>query len=74
MKDKENKNSLDSYVKYSGLVVQMGVIIGLGSYIGIKLDEKYKLERPWFALTLSLFSVLLALYVGLKDFFKKSDQ
>ena len=62
---------LSSYTRYSGMVFQMGVIIFAGVFGGMKLDEKVKWEFPLFTLILSLFSVVAALYVVLKDFLKK---
>ncbi len=65
-KPKTNKQ-LSAYAKYSGMVVQMAVIIGAGTYGGILLDEKYKKEFPLFTLILSLLSVFISLYVVIKQ-------
>lgn len=59
---------LNAYAKYSGLGVQMAVIIGGGSYGGFKLDEYYKNTTPIFTIILSLGSIALAMYIILKDF------
>lgn len=62
--------SLNNYVKYSNMSVQMAIIIGGGTYLGIKLDQKWNLTFPWMTLTLSLFSIFVAIYLMIKDFIK----
>jgi hypothetical protein len=49
----------------------MAVIILAGTWGGIKLDEKLKLSFPVFTVVLSFLSVLLAMYVMLKEFIGK---
>jgi F0F1-type ATP synthase assembly protein I len=36
-------------------------IIAIGTFIGVKLDERYPNESSWFTLGLSLFSVIGAI-------------
>ncbi len=59
------------YMKYSGMAIQMGVIILLGVWAGTKLDERFRTSTPWFTVAMSLFSIFAALYIALKDLFKK---
>lgn len=62
---------LNDYAKYSGLAVQMAVIIGGGCYGGVKLDEHFgNKETPVYTIILSLVSIVLAMYIVLKDFIK----
>lgn len=56
------KNSLNSYAKYSGLVIQMVAIIAIGTFIGVKLDDKYPNENNLFTLILTLLSVIISIY------------
>jgi len=49
--------------------MQMLVIIGLGTWGGIKLDEITELS-PLFTVLLSLASVAIAIYHAIKDFIK----
>jgi len=72
-KDTENyKNSgLSNYAKYSGLAFQMGAIIGVAVWGGIKLDELAGTNNRVFTIILSLLGVFAALYLILKDFIKK---
>ena len=65
--EKENSNGLSKYARFSGLGVQMGLIIGGFTWLGTYLDEKYKTETPWWTLGLSLFGVSTSLYLMIKE-------
>ena len=69
---KPKKQPLTDYGKYAGMALQMGVIIALGVWGGIKLDEKFPLTKfPLFTITLSLLSVFGSIYFVIKDLLKK---
>jgi F0F1-type ATP synthase assembly protein I len=63
-------NGIKAYVKYSSIAMQMGVIIFLGVFGGMKIDQWLNLQFPVFLLILSLSGVALAIYVAIKDFIK----
>tara|TARA_Y100000766_G_C18377941_1_gene352088 strand:- start:241 stop:435 length:195 start_codon:yes stop_codon:yes gene_type:complete len=63
----ENRNKV---LLYSNLAIQMGLIIGIGTYFGNYLDECYKNQTPWWTLILSLSAVFLAFYQVIKTFNK----
>jgi hypothetical protein len=58
-------------MRYSGMATQMGITIGLGVWGGMKLDEKFSDGGKGFTLTLSLVSVIVAMYMVIKDLIKK---
>lgn len=61
-----------NYGKYSAMGLQMATIIGLGTYVGIKIDEFLELGKaPVFTIIFSLFSVVLAIYFVVRDLLKK---
>jgi F0F1-type ATP synthase assembly protein I len=62
----KNRQSYNSYLKYSNIALQMGAIIGLGVWGGIQLDRYFELVTPVFTLVLSLLSVFVALYIIIK--------
>jgi F0F1-type ATP synthase assembly protein I len=64
----KKEKSLSDYARYSNLAVQMLVIILAGVWGGIKLDHLLKTSVPWFTIILSFASVMLSLYVSLRDF------
>ena len=55
-------------VKYGNMALQMGLIIGLSTWGGQKLDLYYKNQTPVFTIVLSLLGIIIALYLVLKDF------
>lgn len=59
---KKEKRQLNNYAKFSSLAFQMFAIIGLGSFVGVKLDEYYPNQHNLYTLILSLSSVLISLY------------
>lgn len=63
----------NAFFRFSNLGIQMGVIIGLSAWGGVKLDEHFKTKHPYFTIVLSLFGVAAALYVVIKDVIKQSD-
>lgn len=68
-KQNNDKRRADNYMKYSGMGIQMAVIVTLGALAGKKLDAHFQFETPWMTALLSLLGVFLALYIVLKDFF-----
>jgi F0F1-type ATP synthase assembly protein I len=72
-KDRETKqsgSSLSNYAKYTGLGLQMVIIILITVWGGIKLDELFLLETPVFTIILSLVGVAAAIYTAIKDFIR----
>jgi F0F1-type ATP synthase assembly protein I len=65
------KNSLNNYAKYSSIAMQMLVIILIGVFGGVKIDEWLDLSIPLFTVLLSLLSVIIAIYTVVKDLLKK---
>ena len=67
MEQQENQNQkknnpLNDYARSSAIGIQMIVIIGLGVYAGIKLDEKYPNKYKLFTIIFSLLAIGIALY------------
>ncbi|MBN2892349.1 MAG: AtpZ/AtpI family protein [Bacteroidales bacterium] len=56
--------------KYLNMPFQMLAIIGLGVFGGIKLDKLLNLNFPVFTIILAILSVVLAIYVVVKDLIK----
>lgn len=60
-KDKSSKKSMNKWVVFMNIPVQMGIIIFAFTYLGMWLDEKYT-DSSTFTIVLSLLSVFIALY------------
>ncbi|MEN8927844.1 MAG: AtpZ/AtpI family protein [Flavobacteriales bacterium] len=61
------KNKENPFLIYSGMGIQMIVIIVAGVYLGKFIDEKMENETIWFTLFFSLLAVGIAIYTALKD-------
>ena len=59
MRDLKNKKH---FIKYSNMVVQMGVIIGVFAYIGHYLDLKFDTSKKYWTMILSLAGTFAAIY------------
>ena len=66
LKDKAPKK-LNAYAKYSSIGIQMGVVITIGTFGGLKIDQYLNFSFPIFTLVLSLASVAAAVYLAIKD-------
>jgi len=54
-------------MQYTGLVFKMAIIIGLGVYGGMKIDEYQGNETPGWTIALSLLSIVIAMRQVIKD-------
>lgn len=68
---KPKRPQSNAFMRYSGMATQMGITIALGVWGGMKLDEKFSGGGKGFTLTLSLVSVIVAMYMAIKDLMKK---
>lgn len=72
--NKKNKRKQPNRLLTLTLVAtQMGVTIFLGASLGKYLDERYSTPKPWFTISLTLFSLLVSLYSVLKQVNKLND-
>ena len=70
-KDQEKKLSKGTKVlKYSGMTFQIAAYIGVGVFIGKKIDEKLGLEDPYLTALFAIIFLVTGLFVTLKDVFK----
>ena len=74
MTKKKSKKPLNKYARFSGVAFQMAVTIFIGTFIGVKLDEKYPNENNLFTLAFSLIFVFAALYTVIKQVKNISEQ
>jgi hypothetical protein len=66
-------NRPNQFFKYTNLALQMGLIIGLSTWGGDRLDSFYKNITPIFTIILSLGGIALAFYLVLRDFIKPKN-
>lgn len=60
------KKQLNQYARYSGLGIQMGIIIALGAWGGVSLDAYWDIE-PVLTIVLSLTGVFAALWIVYRE-------
>jgi hypothetical protein len=63
---KDQKDKRNSYAHFSGIAIQMFAIIGIGTYVGVRLDEYYINKYNLFTLILSLSSVIVSIIFVIK--------
>lgn len=57
----KKENSFNSYAKYSAIAFQMFAIIGIGSFIGFKIDGYTGNHDKLWTIILSLCSTIIAI-------------
>jgi len=66
------RKNLNAYARYSGMAFQMMVIIVVGAFGGLKLDQ-WLHTKPVLTVLLTVVSVILAIYLVTKDLLKKKS-
>ena len=74
MPDSNNQKSVSKFARFSTLGIQMGAIIAFFTWLGTYLDEKYKTKTPWWTISLSLFGVIAALGLVIKEVIQISKE
>lgn len=49
------------------MAFQLVIVLVIGAFIGIRLDEYFQTRRPYFAALLVLLALFAGLYLSLKD-------
>ena len=62
------KKQFDDFIRYSGLAFEMMAIIGIGVWLGIKIDQWLELSFPAFTLGLMVLSVIGSIYHAIRKF------
>ncbi len=69
---KNNKRKgYKSFIRFSSLGFEMMVIIGLGTFLGYKIDQWMENDFKGFTLGLMILSVALAIIYGTQSLLKK---
>lgn len=56
-----------NYVQYTGMALEMGLLIFAGAWLGRRLDEWLALDKPVFTLVLTLLFTVGAIYRVIKS-------
>ena len=68
---KEGLSSSREFIKYTNIAIRMIIIILVGVFAGIKIDEYLELESSIFTLIFSLLAVVMAMYVIIREITSK---
>lgn len=74
MEDKNSKKGNSQLARFSSVGIQMGVIIGLFTWLGTYLDGKYHTKTPWWTIGLSLFGVAASLVLIIREVIKMGKE
>jgi membrane protein DedA with SNARE-associated domain len=63
----------NQYLKYSGMALQLFVLLAIGAWGGQKLDEMLKTSQPYFTIALILLFTTGFFYKLVKDLNRKDE-
>ena len=63
----------NSYLKYSGLGLQLFVTIGLFGWLGYKMDQNWNDDKPLFIIIMILLGIIVGFYQFYKTVNKKDS-
>ena len=70
-KEKGVGQKMNNYVKYSSMVFQLAVVIGLGVWGGRSLDKYLEMKFPVFTLIFLFLAIFGGMYWAVKDLIRK---
>ncbi len=65
---------MSKFARFSSLGIQMGVIIGVFTWLGTYLDDRYQMKTPWWTIGLTLFGVAAALILVIREVIKMGKE
>jgi len=68
---KREKEGVKPYLKYSGLAFQMIGVMVIAAFAGMKLDDYFKTDNPWFTIVLLLLAVIASMAIVIISLNKK---
>lgn len=63
---KEKKKRLNTYARFSGIGIQMGLIIVVGAFTGVKLDENFPNKNNLYTVVFSVAAVIGSIIYGIR--------
>lgn len=69
--EKSKGDNIKPYLKYSGLAFQMIGVMVLAAFAGMKLDDHFQTENPWFTIILLLVAVVASMVLVIVSLNKK---
>jgi len=69
----KKQRQYNTFAKYSGLAIQMGVTIYLGSLLGNYFDEKFTNSSNLYTKIVTLIAVFLSIYLVISQVINESS-
>ncbi|MBB6609796.1 AtpZ/AtpI family protein [Pontibacter sp. Tf4] len=69
--DKDKDGGVKPYLRYSGLAFQMIAVMVLAAWGGMKLDEHFATQNPWFTIGLLVLAVVASMVLVVLSLNKK---
>jgi F0F1-type ATP synthase assembly protein I len=66
-------SSSNAYLKYSGLAIQMFVLLAVGAWLGQRVDKWLKTSEPWFTILFILLFTGAFFYRLIKELNSKDE-
>jgi uncharacterized membrane protein YfcA len=63
----KRKQQIDNALKYSGIGLTLAVTMGVGAFIGMRLDNRFQFEKPYLTALCTVLALFAGLYLSLKD-------
>lgn len=65
-KKKQKEKKQPKFLVFSGLALQMGVLVYFAAYFGKYLDRTYLVNQKWFTVCFTLFAIIISFYFLIK--------
>jgi F0F1-type ATP synthase assembly protein I len=70
MKKKLSPKQANSYLKYSGIGIQLIAIVLIFTYLGFWIDQHFAIQKPIFSILLAFLSVVLGIVLLMRQLLK----
>lgn len=74
MSKDSKKKPLNKYIRFTGIALQMGLTIYLGSLLGEWLDQKYPNDNQLYVKICTLVAVFISMYSVIREVTKLTDK
>ncbi|MDO6674469.1 AtpZ/AtpI family protein [Tenacibaculum sp. 1B UA] len=74
MSKDSKKKPLNKYIRFTGIALQMGLTIYLGSLLGEWLDQKYPNDNQLYVKICTLVAVFISMYSVIREVTKLTNK
>ncbi len=70
----EKNNNFRKFLQFSGIGIQLGVMIYLSSLLGEYLDNEFTLKKPWFTLLFIVITIIVFVILLMRQLKKLNNE